>query len=70
MPAEASERGAVPARALARQFLGLTAEWDVDVDGVRLRMWTDPARPLPETLHVRAARSNWVADDDPERVAT
>ena len=64
VPAEATESGAVPARALARQFLGVTAEWDIEADGTRLRLWTDPSRPLPEALHVRAARSLWVPDDE------
>ena len=65
VPAGASEPGVVPARALARQFLGVSAEWDVEAaGGARLRLWTDPAQPLPEALHVRAARWLWVADDE------
>ena len=64
VPADASDAGAVAVRPLARQFLGVTAEWDVDADGTRLRLWTDPARPLPDTLHVRATHSLWVPDDD------
>jgi ABC-type Fe3+/spermidine/putrescine transport system ATPase subunit len=54
---------AVPARMLGRLFLGLTAEWDVEADGHRLRLWTDPARPAPDALALRAARWRWVEDD-------
>ncbi|WP_420457069.1 ABC transporter ATP-binding protein [Rubrivirga sp.] len=53
----------VPVQLLGRLFLGLTAEWDVEVEGHRLRLWTDPARPIPETLAVRAATWRWVSDD-------
>ncbi len=67
IPAEASEAGAVAARGVARQFLGVTAEWDVDVDGTRLRLWTSPARPFSSDLFVRAAASQWVPDDDAAR---
>ncbi len=65
VPCDASDAGAVPARGLARQFLGVTAEWDVDVDGTRLRLWITPARPFSESLHVRAAQHAWVPDDEP-----
>ena len=65
VPTQASAHGAVPVRALARQFLGVTAEWDVEAAGpTRLRLWTDPARPFPDSLHVRAERHLWVVDDD------
>ena len=53
----------LPARLLGRLFLGLTAEWSVDLDGQRLRLWTDPAREVPEALAVRATRWRWVRDD-------
>ena len=66
-PVGADADGAVPARALGRLFLGLTAEWDVEVDAdgrrQRLRLWTDPARPVPDALALRAARWRWVEDD-------
>ena len=55
--------GAVPARMLGRLFLGLTAEWDVEAAGQRLRLWTDPARPVPDALALRAVRWRWVEDD-------
>jgi len=55
--------GAVPACLLGRQFLGLTAEWTAEVDGHRLRVWTDPARAVPDALALRAARWRWVDDD-------
>ena len=55
--------GAVPARVLSRQFLGLTAEWTLDLGGPRARLWTDPSRPAPDTLAVRAGRWRWVDDD-------
>jgi hypothetical protein len=48
---------------LGRLFLGLTAEWDLEADGHRLRLWTDPARPAPDALALRAARWRWVEDD-------
>jgi ABC-type Fe3+/spermidine/putrescine transport system ATPase subunit len=64
VPSGPSERGAVPARPVARQFLGVTAEWDVEADGTRLRLWTDPALPFPDALHVRATRLLWVPDDE------
>ncbi len=56
--------GAVPARLLARLFLGQTAEWEVEADGVRLRLWTEPGRAVPETFGVRADRWRWVPDDE------
>ena len=62
--ADTGEPGSVPARVLARQFLGVTAEWEVEADGTRLRMWTLPAEPVPESLHVRAARHAYVPDDE------
>ena len=62
-PAEADAPGAVPARLLGRQFLGLTAEWTLEVAGVRLRLWTDPGRAVPDTLAVAASRWRWVPDD-------
>ncbi|PAP77726.1 ABC transporter ATP-binding protein [Rubrivirga marina] len=67
-PVDSSDLGAeagraVPARMLGRLFLGLTAEWDVEADGHRLRLWTDPACPVPEALALRAARWRWVEDD-------
>ena len=54
----------VPGRVLARLFLGQSAEWDVDADGVRLRVWTEPGRAVPDALAVRAARWRWVPDDE------
>ena len=53
----------VPARLTGRQFLGLTAEWTVEVDGARLRVWTEPGRPVPDALAVVARRWRWVPDD-------
>ena len=66
-PVAPGTEGAVEARLLGRLFLGLTAEWDVEVDdrghgGLRLRLWTDPASTPPDTLAVRAARWRWVDD--------
>ena len=63
-PADASAPEAVPARLVARQFLGTVAEWDIEADGHRLRLWTDPARAVPEALAVRAAHWRWVTDDE------
>ncbi|MDT7856784.1 ABC transporter ATP-binding protein [Rubrivirga sp. S365] len=60
--------GAVPARLVARQFLGHASEWEVEVDAgdapVRLRLWTDPGRAVPADLAVRAASPRWVPDDE------
>ena len=55
--------GAVPARLLGRQFLGLTAEWTLEAAGVRLRLWTAPDRAVPDALAVAARRWRWVPDD-------
>ncbi|MDX1531101.1 MAG: ABC transporter ATP-binding protein [Rhodothermales bacterium] len=62
-PATAARPNAVPARLLARQFLGTHAEWDLDVEGTRLRLWTEPAREPPEPLLVRAVAHRWVRAD-------
>jgi ABC-type Fe3+/spermidine/putrescine transport system ATPase subunit len=63
--------GAVPARFLARQYLGTHAEWAVEADGAALRLWAAPDTAVPERLFVRALRSRWVRQDDapgrPER---
>ncbi len=59
---EPTAQGGVPARLVGRLFLGLTAEWDVEAGGQRLRLWTDPARPAPDALALRAARWRWVPD--------
>ncbi|HEX8299678.1 MAG TPA: ABC transporter ATP-binding protein, partial [Rubricoccaceae bacterium] len=67
VPVGASETGAVAARTVSRQFLGVTAEWAVDVDAaagpVRMRLWTDPRMPMPDTLYVRTEHVLWVTDD-------
>lgn len=62
-PVSPDANGAVPARLVSRQFLGLSAEWTIETGGVRLRLWTDPAHDVPEAVGVRAARWRWVADD-------
>ena len=62
-PVAPDSKDAVPARLVSRQFLGLTAEWTVEVDGVRLRLWSEPARPVPDALAVAARQWRWVADD-------
>ena len=70
-PADPGADGAVPARLLGRLFLGLSAEWDVEVGEARqrLRLWTDPLRAVPDALAVRAARWRWVPDDEAENPA-
>ncbi|HYE95909.1 MAG TPA: ABC transporter ATP-binding protein [Rubricoccaceae bacterium] len=55
-PVDAEAPGAVPARCLARLFLGTHAEWTVEAGGQRLRLWADPQRPVPEQLFVRTTR--------------
>ena len=62
-PVPIQAEGAVPARLASRQILGLTAEWVVEVEGQRLRVWTEPDRPVPESLAIRATRWRWVTDD-------
>ncbi len=68
-PVPADAPGAVPVRLLGRQFLGLTAEWTLAAagrdgpDGVRLRLWTEPDRTVPDALAVSASRWRWVPDD-------
>ncbi|MDX1419703.1 MAG: ABC transporter ATP-binding protein [Rubricoccaceae bacterium] len=58
--------GALPARFVARQFLGTHAEWAVEVEDpegagdVRLRLWTPPETAVPDRLFVRATRTRWV----------
>ena len=58
--------GAIPARLLSRQFLGTQAEWAVEADGVRLRLWVDPMASVPERLFLRATRWRWVQADAPD----
>ena len=59
---------AVPARLVARQFLGHASEWEVEVSeggaAQRLRLWTEPGRPVPDALAVRARSPRWVPDDE------
>ncbi len=62
-PVPSDAQGAVAARLVSRQFLGLTAEWTVEVDGVRLRLWTEPACAVPQALGLAARRWRWVPDD-------
>ena len=66
--APAGAAGAVPARLVARQFLGHASEWEVEAGGgaepVRLRLWTEPGRAVPDALAVRAAALRWVPDDE------
>jgi ABC-type Fe3+/spermidine/putrescine transport system ATPase subunit len=56
--------GAVPARVVARLFLGHATEWEVGVEGGRLRLWAEPGRAAPEAPAVHAARWRWVPDDE------
>lgn len=63
-PATQDAEGAVPARLLARLFLGQSAEWEVEAEGTRLRLWTEPGHAVPEALAVRAERWRWVPDDE------
>ncbi len=63
-PVASGADGAVPARLLARLFLGQSAEWEVEAEGTRLRLWTEPGRAVPEALAVRAERWRWVPDDE------
>jgi ABC-type Fe3+/spermidine/putrescine transport system ATPase subunit len=55
--------GAVPARLLTRQFLGTHAEWEVESEGVPLRLWAAPEVSVPERLFLHAVRSRWVRRD-------
>ena len=68
VPAKPGTPGAVPARLVARLFLGTHAEWSVEGDGasgpVALRLWADPALPVPDRLAVRAAEHRWVRTGD------
>ena len=66
-PAPPDTAGAIPARLVARQFLGHASEWEVEVEGgARLRLWTDPGGAVPDRLAVRAVRPRWVPDDEGE----
>lgn len=55
--------GGVPGRLRSRQFLGLTSEWTVEIEGQTLRVWTDPAADVPDPLTLVARRWRWVTDD-------
>ncbi len=63
-PLDGPAEAATPARLVSRLFQGTHAEWTVEVEGpTRLRLWTEPERPAPDALFVRAARWRWVAED-------
>ena len=59
---------AVPARLVARLFLGTHAEWSVEAEGAdgpaHLRLWADPALPVPDRLALRATAHRWVRVGD------
>ena len=57
------DAGSIPARLVARQFLGLATEWLLDTDGGRVRLWGAPDLALPDPLAIVATRSRWVPDD-------
>ncbi len=53
-------QGGVTGRLRSRQFLGTYAEWWVEVDGLALRAWVDPALDAAETVRLEAAQHRWV----------
>src|SRR5690606_22215817 len=53
----------IEARVLSRQFLGMIAEWWVEIDGQSVRVWLDPALEASEVVHLSATRSRWVRND-------
>ena len=67
-PAEPDHPDAVPVRLVARLFLGTHAEWSVEAEGadgpVALRLWADPALPVPDRLALRATAHRWVRTGD------
>ena len=54
----------VEARVISRQFLGTLAEWWLEIDGVPIRAWLEPAVPPAETIRIAANWTRWVRDDD------
>ena len=67
-PVSPDQPGAVPARIVARLFLGTHAEWSVEAEGaagpIALRLWTDPALAVPDRLAVGASAHRWVRMGD------
>ncbi|MEM1056050.1 MAG: ABC transporter ATP-binding protein [Bacteroidota bacterium] len=53
----------IPARLIARQYLGREAEWVVEAEGERLTLIVPPDTPAPDSLAIRATRSTVVRDD-------
>lgn len=58
--ADPDDSGAVPARLLDRLYLGAYAEWTIEAEDMRLRMWMPPGSPVPDPLYVRASTIHWV----------
>ena len=61
---------ALAGRLVARQFLGMTSEWTVELATAsgteRVRAWIDPAARVPDPLALRATSWRWVRDDETE----
>ena len=67
-PADDRQPDALVGRLVARQFLGMIAEWTVELataaGSARVRAWVDPAVDVPEPVALRATTWRWVRDDE------
>jgi ABC-type Fe3+/spermidine/putrescine transport system ATPase subunit len=61
--ADSSDEGTVPARLVARQFLGREALWTVEASGATLTLVAPALASPPESLRLRARRATLAADD-------
>jgi ABC-type Fe3+/spermidine/putrescine transport system ATPase subunit len=56
--------GGLEGRIVSRQFLGTTVEYAIEAEGLRLRMWADPAKSIPNGgLRLAARQVRWVKND-------
>lgn len=55
--------GAIEARLLSRQFLGMFTEWWLAVEGQTFRAWVDPSTEPHEVVRLTATQHRWVEND-------